>query len=352
MKSLIEIPKTMKALVLHEIGKLTLDEVPVEPLRPGTVLVKIKACGICSSDVERVFINGTYHFPTIPGHEFSGQIVAVGDDVDESLLGRRTCVFPMLPCFECPSCKKQQYAQCSHYDYFGSRRDGGYAEYLVVPTWNLVLFDDDLSYDVAAMCEPAAVGIHANGLANVQKGQSVLVIGTGMIGYVCAAFASQITDKVIMCGNSAAKLELAKKYGWETIALETDNFEERIQALTDGEGVDVVMEVVGSNQAICNAVAAAGPNSTIVLVGNPKADLTMEKNLYWKILRKSITLRGSWNSSYNDKQNDWKTALDRLKGGEFDQLITHRFPMEESEDAFRVMRDRNTFSTKVMFVME
>ena len=218
----------MKALVLHEIGKLTLDEVPVEPLRPGTVLVKIKACGICSSDVERVFINGTYHFPTIPGHEFSGQIVAVGDDVDESLLGRRTCVFPMLPCFECPSCKKQQYAQCSHYDYFGSRRDGGYAEYLVVPTWNLVLFDDDLSYDVAAMCEPAAVGIHANGLANVQKGQSVLVIGTGMIGYVCAAFASQITDKVIMCGNSAAKLELAKKYGWETIALETDNFEERI----------------------------------------------------------------------------------------------------------------------------
>ena len=91
MKSLIEVPKTMKALVLHEVGKLTLDEVPVEEIRPGTVLVKIKACGICSSDVERVFINGTYHFPTIPGHEFSGQIVAVGDDVDESLLGRRTC---------------------------------------------------------------------------------------------------------------------------------------------------------------------------------------------------------------------------------------------------------------------
>ena len=214
MKSLIEIPKTMKALVLHEVGKLTLDEVPVEEIRPGTVLVKIKACGICSSDVERVFINGTYHFPTIPGHEFSGQIVAVGDGVDEKLLGRRTCVFPMLPCFDCPSCKKQQYAQCSHYDYFGSRRDGGFAEYLVVPTWNLVLFDESLSYDVAAMCEPAAVGIHANGLANVRAGQTVLVIGTGMIGYVCAAFASQITDKVIMCGNSASKLTMAKKYGW------------------------------------------------------------------------------------------------------------------------------------------
>ena len=96
MKSLIEIPKTMKALVLHEIGKLTLDEVPVEPLRPGTVLVKIKACGICSSDVERVFINGTYHFPTIPGHEFSGQIVAVGDDVDESLLCQESIYSTMV----------------------------------------------------------------------------------------------------------------------------------------------------------------------------------------------------------------------------------------------------------------
>lgn len=352
MKSLIEIPEKMKALVLHEVGRLTLDEVDVPKLVPGTVLLKVKACGICSSDVERVFINGTYHFPTIPGHEFAGQIVAVGDEVDETLLGKRACVFPMLPCFDCPSCKKQQYAQCSNYNYFGSRCDGAYAEYLVVPVWNLVLFGEELSYEVAAMCEPAAVGIHANGLANVRAGQTVLVIGTGIIGYVCAAFASQITDKVIMCGNSAAKLALAKEYGWQTVALETDNFEEKIAELTDGEGVDVVMEVVGTNQAICNAVAAAGPNSTIVLVGNPKTDLTMEKNLYWKILRKSITLRGSWNSSYSTEQNDWKAALEGLKGGKFDSLITHRFPLEKADEAFAVMRDRNTFSTKVMFIIE
>lgn len=97
MKSLIEIPKTMKALVLHEIGKLTLDEVPVEPLRPGTVLVKIKACGICSSDVERVFINGTYHFPTIPGHEFP----------DRSLPLEMTW---MRVCWE----EEPVYSQCSH----------------------------------------------------------------------------------------------------------------------------------------------------------------------------------------------------------------------------------------------
>lgn len=351
MKSLIEIPKKMKALVLHQVGELTLEQVDVPKLTEGTVLVKIKACGICSSDIERVFVNGTYHFPTIPGHEFSGQIVAIGDGVAEELLGKRTCVFPMLPCFECSSCRKQQYAQCSHYNYFGSRCDGGMAEYLVVPVWNLVLFENDLSYEVAAMCEPAAVGIHANQLAGVKPGQSVLVIGSGMIGYVCAAFAKQITDTVIMCGNTMAKLEMAKKLGFETIALEKENFMDRVQELT-GEGADVVIEVVGSNQTICNAVAGAGPLSTVVLVGNPKTDLNMDRDLYWKILRKQITIKGSWNSSYNDVQNDWRMALEKLKSGAFDALISHRFSMDDADEAFRVVRDKNIFSMKVMFTMD
>jgi L-iditol 2-dehydrogenase len=352
MKSLIEYPKTMKALVLHEIGRLTLDEVEVPKLTEGTVLVKIKACGICSSDVERVFINGTYHFPTIPGHEFSGQIVAVADGVDESLLGKRTCVFPMLPCFTCTSCKKKQYAQCANYNYFGSRCDGGYAEYLVVPVWNLVPFSDDLPYDVAALCEPAAVGIHANNLADVKEGQTVLVIGSGMIAYVIAAFAAQKTDKVIMCGNSEKKLELAKKMGFLTIALAVDDFEEKINEYTNGEGADAVFEVVGSNTAISNAIKGAAALSTVVMIGNPKEDLVMEKNLYWKILRKQITVKGSWNSSYNDEVNDWKTALEKLSGGAFDTLITHCFPMSQSKEAFDVVRDKNVFTSKVMFVME
>lgn len=111
MKSLINIPEKMKALVLYGVGDLRVTEVDVPKLEKGTVLLKIKACGICSSDMPRCFVTGTYHFPTIPGHEFSGQIVAVGDDVDESLLGKRSCVFPMLPCKHCKACKMEEYAQ-------------------------------------------------------------------------------------------------------------------------------------------------------------------------------------------------------------------------------------------------
>lgn len=170
----------MKALVLYGVGDLRVTEVDVPKLEKGTVLLKIKACGICSSDMPRCFVTGTYHFPTIPGHEFSGQIVAVGDDVDESLLGKRSCVFPMLPCKHCKACKMEEYAQCSGYSYFGSRQDGAWAEYLVVPVWNLVPFDDTLDYKTAALCEPAAVSMHAVNIGDIKEGQNVVIIGTGL----------------------------------------------------------------------------------------------------------------------------------------------------------------------------
>ena len=123
MKKLCEIPKKMKALVLHGIGDLKYESVNNYELKEDMVIVKIKYCGICSSDIERVFINGTYHFPTIPGHEMSGQIVCVNDN-DEDLLGKKVSIFPMLPCMKCSACKIEEYAQCSNYNYFGSRCEG------------------------------------------------------------------------------------------------------------------------------------------------------------------------------------------------------------------------------------
>ena len=107
-----KIPLKMKALVLYGVGDLRLDEVNVPEIQKDCVLLNIKNCGICSSDIERVFVNGTYHFPTIPGHEFSGEIVGVYDEKDKGLLGKSASVFPLLPCNECSACKDKKYAQC------------------------------------------------------------------------------------------------------------------------------------------------------------------------------------------------------------------------------------------------
>ncbi len=356
MKKIIdEYPKTMRALVLHAVGDLRLDQVPVPELTDGCVLLQVKACGICSSDRERVFVTGTYHFPTIPGHEFAGKIVAAADDVDEKLLGRRVSVFPMLPCKECDACKQEQYAQCSHYNYFGSRCDGGFAEYLVVPVWNLVLYDDSVPYAMAALSEPSAVSMHAVGIADIKQGDRVAVVGTGTIGFLLAAFARNLTEQVVICGRSENKLEYAKKLGFGTLNLTSADYKECAQGLTDGAGFDIVFEAVGSNVTIEQSVDLAGNFGKIVLVGNPKGDLTMEKNVYWSILRKQKKLMGSWNSSYGTQVNDWATVAEWMKQGNFDfgQLITQRFSMDDYQQAFELIRTGKgaDFMLKVMIMI-
>lgn len=356
MKTLIEIPKKMKALNLHGVGDLRYEDVDVPELKEGTVLLKLKACGICSSDIPRIFTNGTYHFPTIPGHEFSGQIVAVGDGVDESLLGRRSCVFPMLPCRKCRACGMEEWAQCSGYSYFGSRQDGGFAEYLVVPVWNLVLFSDSLSYEEAALCEPAAVSLHAVNIAQVKPGDNVVVVGTGAIALLIGLFAKNRsqTGKVVIAGRTAEKLVNAEKMGFDTIDTSNGTLTENIKRITGNDGAEVVIEAVGSNEAISNAVKAAGALGRVVLVGNPYDDLQMEKNVYWSILRKQLTLAGSWNSNYNSRINDWKEAISIFESGKLDlkSLISRTYPMSEYEQAFADVRDRDTFTLRVMFTMD
>ena len=145
----MENAKTMHAAVLHAVGDLRYEEVAFPAVAEDEVLVKVKNCGICGSDVGRVLAHGTYHFPTIPGHEFSGEVVF---DAENKLTGKRVAVFPLLPCFSCENCKEERYANCTNYNYYGSRCDGGYAEYIAVKRFNLVELPDAVSFEEGAMC--------------------------------------------------------------------------------------------------------------------------------------------------------------------------------------------------------
>ena len=151
----------MKAYVLEGINQLKYKEIKMPELHEGEVLVEVKAAGICGSDIPRIFETGTYHFPTIPGHEFSGQVVSAYDGEQNPWIGKRVGIFPLIPCMECFTCKKVEYEMCRNYNYLGSRCDGGFAEYVAVPEWNLIELPDKVSYEEAAMLEPAAVALHA-----------------------------------------------------------------------------------------------------------------------------------------------------------------------------------------------
>ncbi len=342
----------MKALNLHGVNNLVLEEVETPVPKDGEVLLKIRASGICSSDEDRIFKTGTYHFPTIPGHEFSGQIVELGRGADPSLLGRKASVFPMLPCKKCTACGNGDYAMCADYKYFGSRNDGAFAQYLAVPVWNLVLLDDSIDYRVGALMEPAAVALHAVNIGGVKANRKVAVIGTGTIGVLVGAFCKLRGADVYICGRRRESLENAESFGFKTI--DTKELKERVNEATAGEGMDVVFEAVGTNQSMESAVMSAGNAGVVVALGNPHSDFALPKDVYWKILRRQLQVRGTWNSDYNERNNDWQSVarLMKEKGFPFEKLISKTYSLEQYKEAFDFLRDKTASKTKLMFVMD
>ena len=346
----------MKACVLKEVGRLDYEEVKTPVAGAGEVLLKIKASGICGSDIERVYVKGTYHFPTIPGHEFAGEIVAAGSGVNEKLVGRKASVFPLIPCMKCDMCVVGEYASCRDYNYFGSRCDGGFAEYIAVPVWNLVMPDADISYEEMAMVEPAAVSLHALGQAGVELGDTVAVFGAGAIGLMLSEFARAWgAGKVILFDIDERKLEFARKLGY-TYAYNTleKGWYEQVMEATQGKGADVAIEGCGAAAALEGCLAIAKPRCKVVLMGNPSGDMNIHQKVYWEILRKQLTVTGTWNSNYTQKKNDWKIALDTIASGRLDvkKFITHKYSLEQCNEAFELIKEKKVFANRVMFVID
>ncbi len=343
--------ETMKALNLHAVGDLRYEDVPMPEPLADEVLVRVRAAGICGSDIQRVLTKGTYHFPTIPGHEFSGEVVALGAKADPALLGKRVAVFPLLPCRECEPCAMEEYAQCKNYDYYGSRRDGGFAEYLAVKVWNLVFVPDNVSFEEAAMCEPTAVAFHALGQFGVKKDSTVLIFGAGTIGLMLAKVARMKgAARVILADIDEKKLAFANKLGFADTVNSSVDPTEQVLALTNGRGADLIVEGAGVSATYENCMKCAATFGEVVLMGNPIKEMTLSQKAYWEILRKQLTLRGTWNSAYSAKQNDWQDAVNAMPELDLLPMITGRHALSEGIAPFEHMADRNNFTVKEMFI--
>ena len=159
----------MQVVELQKNTKLVISERLQPIVQPDSCLVKIKYCGVCSTDIYRAFGNGAYNYPLIMGHEMSGIIEDVGPEVKNFYIGDKVSIFPLLPCFKCMECKKNNYALCETYSYFGSRCDGGYSEYLLVKPWNLMQVSNEVKLEDSCFMEPTAVVMHALRIASVMK---------------------------------------------------------------------------------------------------------------------------------------------------------------------------------------
>lgn len=348
----------MKAWVLHGVGDLRFEEVPKPVPEKGEVLVRVKAVGICGSDIPRIYQNGAYSHPLIPGHEFSGIVTEMGEGTDENWSGQRVGVFPLIPCGSCMLCRKGFYEMCRNYDYIGSRRNGAFAEYVTVPVKNLIRLPDEMTFEEAAMLEPMSVAVHAMRRTGPVERDTVAVCGLGAIGLFTVLFLLDAgVKKLLVIGNKECQREAAMKLGVPGAAYcdsRTQDVTRWIQEQTEGCGADVFFECVGKNETYSLAIANTAPLGNVLLVGNPFSDMKLSREVYWKILRNQLHVTGTWNSSFlHTDEDDWHYVLKRLAEKRIDPagLITHRLTLEELEQGFHAMRDKKGNYVKIMGVV-
>ena len=349
----------MRAYVLHAIEDFRMEEVPKPVPGAGEVLLAVKAAGICGSDIPRIYRTGTYSYPLVPGHEFSGVVVEAGIGVDREWLGRKAGVFPMIPCGHCAQCRQKKYELCRSYGYLGSRTAGGFADYVTVPAWNLLELPETVSFEAAAMMEPMAVAVHAlrnSGLMEDRwKNRTMAICGLGAIGLLLLMFMLENgASRVFVIGNKDNQREIAESIGIEETRfcdVRNEDADKWLLETTGGEGVELYFDCVGSRETLLYGLQCTSPGAKIQLVGNPVSDMYVEKEIYWKILRNQLTLSGSWNSSFSHSlEDDWHYVLRKLTEGRInpERLISHRFSLEELVKGFELMRDKSEAYTKVI----
>ena len=336
----------MKAHVLYGPDNLKFEEVSVPKPQEGWVLVKVENAGICGSDIARIFTTGAHRHPLIPGHEFSGRVADANGNDDWQ--GKRVGIFPLIPCMKCDCCRAKKYEMCKAYNYLGSRCDGGFAEYVAVPVRNLLELPESVTFEQAAMLEPMAVAMHA--IRQIKPGQSAVVCGLGTIGLLVIMLLKAMgVEAVYAIGRKRGQLEKAGELG--AIAFTRNEFIE--QGLT----ADYFFECVGKNETIRDAIDFAAPGGRICLVGNPASDMAFDKDTYWKILRKQLTLKGTWNSSYmsdevetGDNPDDWHMVIKLIEEGRIhpEKLITHRLKLCDLMHGLLIMRDKTEEYIKIM----
>ncbi len=349
---------TMNACVLHAIGDIQYQTIPRPQPGHAEVLVKIAFCGICGSDIPRTFVKGTYHFPTVIGHEFAGTVETCGPEVNDFSPGDRVAVFPLIWCGHCSACEQGKYVQCFNYNYLGSRSDGGFAEYVVAPRQNLVRVPKGVSLAEAAMTEPAAVALHAVRRAGDVVGQTVVVFGAGPIGLMVAQWARIMgAGQIAILDIVPEKLDLARHLGF-TLTFNSRQIDplEAVKSITGGDGAHVTIEGAGVPATCLQALEAVRRGGRIVLLGNPAGDVTLPANLISQVMRREVTILGTWNSDYSATGNDddWQTVLQAMavKTLQLESLITHRVPLKNAFEALQMMRAQQEFYAKVLICPE
>lgn len=344
----------MKAAVMYKPRDLRIEQVDVPVIADDEVLIKVMAVGICGSDIPRVNEFGAHISPIIPGHEFAGEIVKVGKDVKGFSEGDRVTVPPLIPCYKCESCQMGEYSLCEDYSYYGSRCNGAFAQYVNVKGNNLLKVADNISYECAATTDPLANAMHGLKRADFKKGDTVCVYGVGAIGlYMVQAAKALGAGKVAAVDISEEKLESAKQSGADAVFNGLD--QDVADRVTEyfGDGTDVVADVTGAPAAQHNAILSAAKMGRVVIVGISHKGLQLSEKAVDNIMRRQISIVGSWNSFSKPFPGwEWTEGVKMMGEGKIDcePVVTHRLPLDEVSAVFKRIREEKFFFNKILFL--
>ena len=334
-------PETMKAALLYGDEDIRYEDVEVPEVKTGMVKVRVRACGICGSDVPRVFNKGAFYYPIILGHEFSGEVVEVADDVTSVKVGDCVVGAPLVPCMKCDDCLRGDYASCKKYSFMGSKQSGAFCDYVVMLAVHAVKFDkNEISFQQAAMFEPATVAIHGMFCANYQGGGQLAILGGGTIGLFALQWAKILgAERVTVFDINDERLEFLKGYGADhTINTTREGFMEEAMGLTGGRGYDYVFETAGQEATMKIAFHIAATKSSVCFIGTPHKDVTFDP-VTWELMnRKEFHLTGSWMSySAPFPGREWPAVAHFLQQKKLrinDDLIYKTYPMSQAQEAF------------------
>ena len=340
----------MKSLILTEYNHLEIADMPVPALGPNDVLVRVKACGICGSDVHGYDgSSGRRIPPIVMGHEAAGTIAAIGSGVSGFRQGDRVTFDSTVYCGQCEFCARGEVNLCDQRQVVGVscgdyRRHGAFAEYVSVPAHILYPLPDSVSFAEAAMLEAVSVALHAVRISPPIRGGTVLVIGAGMIGLLILQAAKAAGAACVLIADvDATRLNLARQVGAdETIHASGAALQSEVMRLTSGKGVDVALEAVGRNETVAAAIQSVRKGGGVMLVGNIAPEVTIPLQ---KVVTRQLRLQGSCASA-----GEYPEAIDLVASGaiQVKPLITAVAPLEDGPEWFRRLHAREPNLMKVI----
>lgn len=324
----------MKAAVCEGVCKITVKDARMPAAGAGEVLIRVKSSGICGSDVRAYLgVHPEVVYPITLGHEFSGEIAALGEGVEDFKIGDGVIVEPLFPCGECADCLVGNYNLCDELVMIGYQIPGSFAEYTLARAALLHPKDESLSFQEAALIEPLAVAVHAIKRGKVGIGDVVAVLGAGSVGLMVMQVARKAGAKVLITDKSSDKLHLAADMGADYV-LNADSVDlyDLVMAMTKDRGADVVLECAGTSQALNQTVDLVRKGGTIVMVGWTGNE--MDPMPLTEITMGEVNLLGS--AMYC---HDFPTAIELAISQEvnLNAMISHTFELSQVGEALETL---------------